>query len=167
MPAWLDEFGGSLRPDQVKNLADYVLNYESEELCAEPVYEYAWEENYEAFSENFPDGDVEAGQKAYLAYGCNACHGLPGDDTAPAAVGPELMGIVDTGADRIAGYSAEDYIYESILDPNAFISPNCPNGACAGPPSAMPGNFGLRMGGSEEMPQDMQDLITYMMTLSE
>lgn len=167
MPAWLDEYGGSLRPDQVKNLVDYVLNYESEELCAEPVYEYAWEASYEEFSVAFPDGDVAAGAEAYLTYGCNACHGLPEDDAVAAAVGPELKNVGIDGAERIDGYTAQDYIYESILDPNAFISPDCPNAPCSGPPSAMTSNFGLRMGGSEELPQDMQDMIAYLMSLSE
>lgn len=167
MPAWLNEFGGSLRPDQVKNLADYVLNFESEELCAIPVYEYAWQATYEEFSAAFPEGDAAAGADTFLAYGCNACHGLPEDDTVVAAVGPELKNVGIDGATRIDGYTAQDYIYESILNPSAFISPECPNGPCSGPPSAMTANFGLRMGGSEEMPQDMQDMITYLMSLSE
>ena len=167
MSAWLDEFGGSLRPDQVRNLTDYVLNFESEELCAIPVYEYEWETTYGEFSESFPDGDVDAGRDAYLTYGCNACHGLPEDDAVKAAVGPELAPVGIDGATQIDGYSAEEYIYESILDPSVFISPDCPNAACSGPPSAMTSNFALRMGGSEELPQDMQDLIVYLMSLSE
>ncbi len=166
MSAWLDEFGGALRPDQVRNLTDYVLNFESEALCAIPVYAYEWEATYEEFSESFPDGDVDAGRDAYLTYGCNACHGLPEDDAVQAAVGPELASIGIDGAGWIDGYSAEAYIYESILDPSIFISPDCPNAACSGPPSAMTSNFGLRMGGSEELPQDMQDLIAYLMSLS-
>ncbi len=166
MPAWLDEYGGSLRQDQVKNLADYVLNFESEELCAEPAFEYEWKATYEEYSEEFPDGDVVAGQAAFLTYGCNACHGLPEDDAMVAAVGPELMNIGTNGANRIEGYTAKDYIYQSILEPSAFIAEDCPNAPCSGPPSAMPANFGLRMGSSEEMPQDMQNLITYLTSLN-
>ncbi|NJN55510.1 MAG: c-type cytochrome, partial [Anaerolineae bacterium] len=36
MPTWSSEFGGPMRPDQVQNVTNYVLNWESEELCAEP-----------------------------------------------------------------------------------------------------------------------------------
>ncbi len=32
--------------------------------------------------------------------------------------------------------TAEEYIHESILDPNLFVAPTCPTGACA--PNVMP-----------------------------
>ena len=44
-------------------------------------------------------------------------------------------------ATRKPGMSAKDYIRESILDPNAFIAPDCPDGPCKSP-SLMPPNFG-------------------------
>ena len=56
--------------------------------------------------------------------------------------------------------SAEQYIYESILDPNAFIAPDCPTGPCVDP-SLMRLDYG---GVFDE--QDMADMVAYMMTLT-
>jgi hypothetical protein len=36
--------------------------------------------------------------------------------------------------------SAEAYIEESIIDPGAFVRPNCPNGPC--PAGVMPQTYG-------------------------
>jgi ferredoxin/mono/diheme cytochrome c family protein len=49
---------------------------------------------------------------------CDVCHSVdPGDDR----VGPSLAGIADTAATRIPGLSAEEYLRQSILDPDAYI----------------------------------------------
>jgi len=50
--------------------------------------------------------------------GCVTCHSLEADVTV---VGPSLSGIANTAASRIPGRSAEEYIRESILDPNAYV----------------------------------------------
>lgn len=51
--------------------------------------------------------------------GCSACHSVkPGDDRP---VAPSLGGIADRAGDRIAGLSPEEYLRESIIDPNAYI----------------------------------------------
>ena len=49
--------------------------------------------------------------------GCVTCHSL--DDTT--VLGPSLQDIGSTAQERIPGMSAEDYIRQSILEPNAFI----------------------------------------------
>lgn len=49
---------------------------------------------------------------------CDVCHSVdPGDDR----VGPSLAGIADTAATRIPGMSADEYLRQSILDPDAYI----------------------------------------------
>ena len=40
-------------------------------------------------------GDAVTGRKAIRAYGCNACHTIPGVTGARALVGPPLNGIAD------------------------------------------------------------------------
>ena len=75
-------------------------------------------------------------------------------------MGPDLSNIAVDGATRIEGYSAADYVYESILEPNAFIAEQCPTGPCLGPPSAMLANFGERMAAN---PQDMADILAYLL----
>lgn len=61
---------------------------------------------------------------------CVACHVIPNVPGAVGVIGPDLTTIGAVGATRIAGYTAEEYIRESILNPNAFIAPECPTGPC-------------------------------------
>lgn len=163
MPTWAEQFGGPLRPDQVQNVTNFVLNYESEALCSEPVVTYEWPEFVEEFlagPDVTPPGDPARGQELFtVTYGCAACHGSL-DGSTPAAIGPSLTNIETDGATRIDGMSAEDYVYHSILYPSDFIAPECPTGPCAGPPSVMPANFGARM---SENPQDMADILAYLL----
>lgn len=162
MPTWAEQFGGPLRPDQVQNVANYVLNWESEELCSQPIVTYEWPDEVTDFlsSADVTTGDPVRGQELYsVTYGCTACHGQL-DDESSAAVGPWLGNIAEEGATMVEGQTAEQYVYHSILYPSDFIAPQCPTGPCAGPPSPMPANFGARMG---ENPQDMADILAYLL----
>jgi mono/diheme cytochrome c family protein len=162
MPTWLDQFGGPLRPDQVQNVTNFVMNWESEALCAQPVETFPWAETVEEFlaDQAEAEGDPANGEQLYtVTYGCAACHGNL-EDEASALVGPWLGNIETEGATRIDGVTAEQYVYDSILYPDDFIAPECPTGACAGPPSPMPHDFGQRMG---ENPQDMADILAFLL----
>jgi mono/diheme cytochrome c family protein len=159
MPTWSEAFGGPMRNDQIFNLTKYVLNWETEELCSTPIIVYDWPESVEDLNAEFPDGDAALGEELFMTYGCTACHGNM-DDESSALVGPWLGDIAERGGTIIDGYSAADFVYESILEPNAHIAEECPTGPCTGPPSAMPDNFPLRMG---ENPQDLRDLMTYIL----
>jgi mono/diheme cytochrome c family protein len=159
MPTWSEQYGGPLRPDQVRNVTNFVLNWESEALCSQPLVTYEWPEAAEDFlasADVTPPGDPVRGEELYnVTYGCVACHGALDGSTA-AAIGPALADIQDVGGTRVEGEDALQYVYHSILYPSDFISPECPTGPCAGPPSTMPANFGSRMG---ENPQDMADIL--------
>jgi hypothetical protein len=158
MASWSQDFGGPLRPDQIEDLTQFILNYETEELCSAPLITYDWPETYAGYKEEFPDGDAAMGEELFLSYGCTGCHGNL-EDEASATVGPWLGDIEVVGGTRVDGLTADEYVYESILDSNAFIVPECPTGPCAGPPSAMPDNFPLRM---SENPQDLRDLMAFL-----
>ena len=159
MPTWLNEFGGPMRPDQVRNVANFVLNFETEELCSQPIVTYDWQVNVDDFVVEFPDGDAVAGKELFVSYGCSGCHGVP-DEGVVGAIGPDLANIAEDGALRVEGQTAEQYVYTSILHPNDFIAPECPAGPCAGPPSAMSSTFAARMSAN---PQDMADILTYLL----
>lgn len=60
---------------------------------------------------------------------CTTCHVIStrGNENGP---GPNLNGLKDRAADAIPGLSAREYVKQSILDPSAHISENCPRGAC-------------------------------------
>ena len=57
--------------------------------------------------------------------GCSTCHSL---DAGVPIVGPSLAGIGTTAASRISGTSAEDYLHDSIVDPDAYLVEGFPAG---------------------------------------
>jgi mono/diheme cytochrome c family protein len=163
MVKWSEQFGGPLRQDQVGNLTTFVLNWETEELCSGEIVRFDWPDSAADFVAEYPDGDAASGKSLYVTYGCLGCHGIP-DEGIVAAIGPTLVGIREIGAARIEGMTALQYVYESILHPSDYIAPECPNGPCTGPPSAMPANFGDRMAPN---PTEMTHLLTYLGVLDD
>ncbi len=80
--------------------------------------------------------DMDAVILAFNKGTCIACHTIPNVPGAVGQIGPNLSNVGIDGAERREGYTAEDYIRESIKDPQAFISPECPTGPCI--PGTMP-----------------------------
>ena len=76
-------------------------------------------------------GPSEAALAAINAGGCTACHTIPDIPGAVGRLGPNLANIGVDAAGRRDGYTAEEYIHESIVEPNAFTAPDCPDGPCA------------------------------------
>jgi cytochrome c551/c552 len=61
------------------------------------------------------------GAALFQAKGCAGCHATQlSGFTGP---GPDLTDAADWAGTRIAGVSAEDYIRQSILDPQSYIAP--------------------------------------------
>lgn len=61
------------------------------------------------------------GQEIFLGSGgCAACHTI--DGVSQGLVGPDLTHVGTDAAGRNPGMSAEDYIFESIRDPQAFVA---------------------------------------------
>jgi hypothetical protein len=73
--------------------------------------------------------DASQGDVLFDQYGCLTCH-ASANGVAPYIVG---MG-VRAATRRGSSYSAEAYLYESIIDPNAFVVPSYVAGV-------MPQNF--------------------------
>ncbi len=96
-----------------------------------------------------PAGDPVNGQNVFLDNGCSACHST-GENRV---VGPGLSGVFDRAASRVAGQSAEEYVFTAITDPSSFIVDGFSN--------AMPSTFGTTI--AED---DLQDLIAYLATLN-
>lgn len=78
-----------------------------------------------------PPAEIEKAVTAINKGGCLTCHTIPGVPGAVGQVGPNLSKIGMEAAKRREGYTALDYIRESILDPGAFTAPECPAGPCA------------------------------------
>lgn len=67
-----------------------------------------------------PPPGVEDGREIFTGRlaACDVCHSTtPGDD----GVGPSLAGIGDRAGDRVPGLTAEEYLRQSILDPDAYV----------------------------------------------
>lgn len=60
------------------------------------------------------------GQTVFLTAGCTACHTIDGVSET-AEIGPNLTDLFDRAGDRVQGLSAEEYVRQSILEPQAFI----------------------------------------------
>ena len=60
------------------------------------------------------------GRNVFLTKGCTSCHSLDGV-SATGQIGPNLTGLADRGDDRVEDLEAEDYIRQSVLDPEAFV----------------------------------------------
>jgi hypothetical protein len=88
-----------------------------------------------------PIAGVEAIEIIHNA-GCGSCH-LIGDLGESRKVGPDLSNIGLTASERVAGLSAEAYIRQSILEPNAFLVEDCPNSDCLA--NAMPDYYTERL----------------------
>ncbi|NOT05233.1 MAG: nitrite reductase, copper-containing [Anaerolineales bacterium] len=68
---------------------------------------------------------------------CATCHTIPGIPNAKGVVGPNLGDIVFSAQDYLgsgeytgSAKTAEEYIHESIIQPEAFLAATCPTGPC-------------------------------------
>jgi nitrite reductase (NO-forming)/hydroxylamine reductase len=77
-----------------------------------------------------PEVDIDAAIAAANKGGCAACHVIPGIPNAQGQVGPNLSNIGVDAATRREGYTAQEYIRESLVEPAAFTAPDCPTGPC-------------------------------------
>jgi mono/diheme cytochrome c family protein len=60
-----------------------------------------------------------SGDQIFVAAGCGSCHALAKAGTN-GNIGPSLEDLASAAAQREPGTSAEDYVRQSILDPDAF-----------------------------------------------
>jgi cytochrome c2 len=161
MPTWSQEYGGPLRGDQIDALVAFVMNWEEialargSETPAVPEGEAVGTD----ITVSLPEGDAESGKAlAEGPLGCVGCHIL--SNTGPAWEGSSEQAGVGTRAqtrfeqDNYTGAatSAEQYLIESVLRPNAFVVEGFD-------PDLMPQNYGSRV-----TVQDLADLVAYLET---
>ena len=78
---------------------------------------------------NSASGDlVQQGRNLFDAKGCASCH-------VEMQVGPTLANLKDRAAKTIEGYSAEKYVRESVLAPNAYKADGGSGGLSSGMPT--------------------------------
>lgn len=96
-----------------------------------------------------PTGDAAAGESLFKGQPCAACHSLTAD---AVLVGPSLAGVGDRAETRIPGYSTQAYLYESLVQPNAYVVEGFQ-------PGVMPQNFGETLSD-----QQLSDIIAFLLT---
>ncbi|MFN2236647.1 MAG: c-type cytochrome [Anaerolineales bacterium] len=82
--------------------------------------------------------------------GCITCHSL---EPGVIIIGPSVAGIASRAGQMVSGLSAEEYLRQSIVDPNAYLVPGFPT-------DTMPPVWGERL--SEKQ---VDELVAYMLTL--
>jgi len=87
---------------------------------------------------------------AASAPGCVTCHSL---EEGVTLVGPSHAGIGAAAGSRVPGMSAEEYLRQSIVDPDANLEENFS-------PGVMYQNFGTDL-----TEQQISDLVAFLMTL--
>ena len=101
-------------------------------------------------------GDAAAGKKLFeqtligTQAGCITCHSL---EPGVTMVGPSLATIGAEAGSRVSGMSAEEYLRQSILEPDAHLAEGFSSGI-------MPGTFA-----DELTEQQVNDLVAYLLTL--
>ena len=98
-----------------------------------------------------PSGDPAAGEQVFGSASpitCNVCHSLDG----ASGLGPTLQGIAARAGSEVSGLNAEEYIRQSILDPNGFVVDGFQ-------PGLMPANFAETLSS-----QDIDNLVAFLLT---
>lgn len=163
MPTWGSQFGGPMRGDQVVEVTKYVMNFRESALAQTPeedpfqpfrdVKKPVGEQSIAVLMGAAPPAPAEAAAPAeggvrdpetlFTTMACMACHVMdqPQDASSRGAVGPNFGNLADNAATRVAGLSADEYVYQSITEPSAFVVEGYANGI-------MPADFSTKM--SEE-----------------
>jgi mono/diheme cytochrome c family protein len=163
MPTWGKAYGGPMTEQQVEDIVNFVMGWKADAGAVQVVdFDAAGSDT----AKELPAGDAARGEQLFAQQvkqasgsnaSCTACHSLvPGE----VKTGPSLAGIASRAGTRVAGESAEQYIRQSIQQPNAFIVPDNPAYVGANGKSLMPEGLGNLMSD-----QDLADLIAYLLTL--
>lgn len=111
--------------------------------------------------------DAEAGPQAvalvaFKQGGCGACHVIPGVPNARGVIGPDLSNIAEVAAETMqrseySGKAAtvEDFLRESILEPDVYIAPDCGGSPCQ--KGIMPPSLGQGLS-----PEQLSAVIAYL-----
>ncbi len=100
--------------------------------------------------------EADAGRSLYFENtlgtntGCRLCHSLEPDTVL---VGPSFDGVATRAETRIPGVTAEEYLRQSIVDPDAYVVDGYPKGQ-------MFNNFGQVL-----TPEDIDNLVAFLLTL--
>jgi mono/diheme cytochrome c family protein len=159
MPAFSEHYGGPLRDDQVRNIAAFIMNWEETAQTVVVPTPPAGPVVGTDITKELPEGDAAAGEALTVSLGCTACHITTptGPAWLPAAGQPGVgeRATTEYTAPEYTGNatSPEQYLFESIVDPNVFVVSGFASGL-------MPPTYGNTL-----TDQNMADLIAYLLSL--
>lgn len=171
MPTWSQDYGGSLRDDQIQYIVAYVLNWAPGLANVTPEPTQVIVPVGTDITQQLPPGDPASGQQLAQSKACVACHISQG---GAVTLGPNWQPAADNnnqgiGARAAARIKAPDYhgkattgdqyLFESIVDPDAYIVPGNPAYAPGGI-SIMPHTFATTLSA-----QNVADIIAYLDTI--
>ena len=84
---------------------------------------------------------------------CLECHALKENAPSPSGIGTNFYHLADRAGSTVPGQSAEDYLRTSIVDPDAFLAGGFQDGL-------MSRDYKTLL-----TPQQIEDLVAYMLTL--
>ena len=94
-------------------------------------------------------------EEIVLNAGCTSCHQI-GELGESHKVGPDLSNIGWFAQGRVEGMSAEAYVLQSIVEPNVYLAPECPNGPCL--ENIMPRDYSQRL-----TPEQQEILVAFLL----
>jgi mono/diheme cytochrome c family protein len=159
MPAFSDHYGGPLRDDQIRNIAAFVMNWESTAITVAAPAAPEGPLVGTDITKALPQGDAAAGEALAASLGCTACHITTptGPAWLPSADKPGIgeRATTEYTLPEYTGKAAspEQYLFESVVDPNAFVVSGFASGL-------MPGTYANTL-----TEQNMADLIAYLLSL--
>ena len=155
MPAWSRAYGGSLRDDEIRDIASFILNWDT--TTTNSRGDSAATETPPPPPTQEVSVSVERGKAVFYGpAGCLGCHGVPGQG---GASGPDMAGIAQRAVLQAPGLTAEQVIRQSILAPGAVIASGCQSETC---PDIMPRDYSTRLRQTE-----MDALVGYLLTLED
>lgn len=119
-------------------------------VVQEPAEFEAWLKEQTGTTAQVPADPIVLGRQMFQKNGCGACHMLA-DAGGAGTAGPTLTHIGTQAGNMVPGQSADQYIHESIVNPNAFIVPGFQS-------NIMPKDFGQRLSD-----QELQALVQYLL----
>jgi mono/diheme cytochrome c family protein len=159
MPAWSEDYGGPLREDQIRYIAEFVMNWESTAPDRGQAPVMAGPPVGTDIAVELPEGDPVNGEALANTQGCVGCH----VSTATGPAWPPSAGVPGIGERAATIFSqpdytgnatnAEQYLLESIIQTNVYIVDGYAE-------NLMPGNYGSTL-----TAQDAADLIAYLLTI--
>jgi mono/diheme cytochrome c family protein len=159
MVAWSQRAGGPLRDDQIEDLSNYIINWDKgsdwtldgllsvQQFAIRPGLPGEEAAQIEPIGTNVEailtelegvTGDPLNGQTIYnnAPLACIGCHAV--EAVAPLTANQwENINTVRLNEPQFAGYTPEQYLVESIVNPGHYIVPGYSN--------AMPADFGQRL----------------------